>query len=352
LFIPVSGRFGMGEYARSLAIADSVAARWPGGAVRFLLSRAAPYAARCPYPSTLLESSPTFHSAAVSAMIEEWRPDVVIFDNAGRTAQLAAARRCGARVIYISARPRQRRKAFRLRWMALIDEHWIAYPEFLAGSLRWMERLKLTLRRRVRVRYLDVMLTTARALPAATAGCNDYVLIVPGGGTGHPGAADAVAEFVTAARALAAAGRDVIVVGRAADAAAAAAAPRLRLLGPVPQSELAGLMRGARLIIANGGSTLLQSIACGKACVAVPIAGDQRERIRRCEQAGVAIAAALDARSIEAAADGLLQNAAALEALAGRAKALALVDGVSVALAALEALLGAGPRLVSDGGRT
>jgi UDP:flavonoid glycosyltransferase YjiC (YdhE family) len=357
LFIPVSGRFGMGEYARSLAIADGAAARWPGGALRFVLSRAAPYAARCPYPATLLESSPTFHSAAVSAVIEEWRPDVVIFDNAGRTAQLAAARRSGARVIYISARPRQRRKAFRLRWLSLIDEHWIAYPEFLAGSLGWLERLKLSLRPRVRVRYLDVMLTTARApvpegpTPRPRPAAGSYVLIVPGGGTGHPGARDAMAEFVAAARALAA-GVDVIMVGRLPDAAdaagetaagapgaAAAAAPRLRLQGAMPQSELAGLMRGARLIIANGGSTLLQSIACGKACIAVPIAGDQRERIRRCEQAGVAIAAALDARSIEGAADGLLQNAAALEALAGRAKALGLVDGVPVALSALEALL-------------
>jgi len=363
LFIPVSGRFGMGEYARSLAIADGAAAHWPGGAVRFVLSRAAPYAARCPFPSTLLESSPTFHSAAVCALIEEWRPDVVIFDNAGRTAQLAAARRCGARVVYISARPRQRRKAFRFRWMALIDEHWIAYPPFLAGSLGWFERLKLTLRRGVRVRYLDVMLTRARATPGppdAPEECGRYVLMVPGGGTGHPGAGDAVAEFVAAARALAATGVNVILVGRAVDApdapdtpdtpdmadatgvtGAAAAMPRLRLLGPVPQSDLAALMRGANLIIANGGSTLLQSIACGKACVAVPIAGDQRERIRRCEQAGVAIAATLDARSIEAAAQGLLQNAAALEALAGRAKALELVDGVSVALSALEALLGA-----------
>jgi predicted glycosyltransferase len=240
--------------------------------------------------------------------------------------------------------------------MALIDEHWIAYPEFLAGSLGWMERLKLTLQRGVRVRYLDVMLSRARALPVTN---GNYVLMVPGGGTGHPGAGDAVAEFAAAARALAAAGVDVILVGRAAqapDAAggvgmAPAGAPHLRLLGPVPQSELAGLMHGARLIIANGGSTLLQSIACGKACVAVPIAGDQRERIRRCEQAGVAIAAALDARRIEAAAAGLWQNAAALEALAGRAKALALVDGVSVALAALEALLGAAPRLAGDGAR-
>ncbi len=338
----------MGEYARSLAIADGAAVRWPGAAVRFVLSRAAPYAARCPHPSTLLESSPTFHPAAVSALIEEWRPDVVIFDNAGRTAQLAAARRSGARVIYISARPRQRRKAFRLRWMSLIDEHWIAYPEFLAGSLGWFERLKLALKRGVRVRYLDVMLT--RAVPAATAGCADYVLIVPGGGTGHPGAVDAVAEFVAAARALTASGANVILVGRAADEAAAAS-PLLRLLGAMPQSELAGLMRGAHLIIANGGSTLLQAIACGKPCIAVPIAKDQRERIRRCELAGVAIAAALDSRSIEAAATALLQDAAALEALAVRASTLGLVDGVSVALAALEALLAADRGHGSHAGR-
>ena len=46
-------------------------------------------------------------------------------------------------------------------------------------------------------------------------------------------------------------------------------------LGPLPQDELAELMRAARLVVANGGSTLLQAIACGSACIAVPIAKDQ-----------------------------------------------------------------------------
>ena len=67
-------------------------------------------------------------------VLENWRPQVVVFDNAGRTAQLRAAQRLGARIVFISARRRQRRKAFRLRWMRLLDEHWIAYPEFIAGS--------------------------------------------------------------------------------------------------------------------------------------------------------------------------------------------------------------------------
>jgi UDP-N-acetylglucosamine:LPS N-acetylglucosamine transferase len=167
---------------------------------------------------------------------------------------------------------------------------------------------------------------------------HDYVLVVPGGGTGHPRASDAVEQFHSAALGLAATGVETIFVGRA-EVRTADPASRLRVLGSLPQTELAELMRGARLIIANGGSTLLQSIACGKPCIAVPIAGDQSERIRRCVRAGVAVGSTLDAASIVRTATGLLQNGPQLEALAGRAIALGLADGVEVALRALNALM-------------
>src|SRR5260221_8521653 len=170
LFVPVSGAFGMGEYARSLAIAQGAAERWPRASIKFILSRASPYAYQSPFPAVLLASSPTFHSATVIEIMNSWRPDVVIFDNAGRTAQLRAARELGARVVYISARRRQRNKAFRVSWMRLIDEHWIAYPEFIAGELKFMERLKRKLLGRPAVRYLDVVLTRTRESPASRLG--------------------------------------------------------------------------------------------------------------------------------------------------------------------------------------
>jgi glycosyltransferase involved in cell wall biosynthesis len=357
LFVPVSGEFGMGEYARSLAIAQGVQARWPGAAILFVLSREAPYAGATPFPTTLLDSSPTFHSAAVIEVMHSWRPDVVIFDSAGRTAQLRAAKRGGARVVYISARRRQRRKAFRLRWMRLIDEHWIAYPQFVAGDLTFLERLKLRYMRRPQVRFLDVILAPLggqrRESILSRIGCvaHQYTLVVPGGGTGHPGASDAIARFRQAAGELAAGGVDTVFVGRvgpafgespgpaAAAPGAAAVGSRLRVTGPVPQSDLAELMRGARLIITNGGSTLLQSIACGKPCIAVPIAGDQGERIRRCVSAGVAVAAPLDGAAIRKSATDLLQNEQALNALTDRALGLGLADGVDVAMRAMTRLL-------------
>ena len=345
----------MGEYARCAAIAAAVQRRWPAAAVQFVLSRAAPYAANAPFPTTLLPTSATFQSAAVARLLETWRPQVVVFDNAGRTAQLRAAQCVGARVVYVSARRRQRSKAFRLRWMRMIDEHWIAYPEFIAGTLSALERLKLRLLRRPTVRYLDVICSRPtpeqRAALVSHAGrtAGAYVLLVPGGGTGHPGAEDAAGQFLAAARRLAAVGIPTVFVGPASPAApsspaapaspAAPSNPGLHLTGVLPQSELAGFMSGARLVITNGGSTLLQAIAGGAACVAVPIARDQIGRIRRCVHAAVAIDAALDAASIVERAFSLWNNEEARAALAQRAGGLGLADGTEVAVGALGKLL-------------
>src|SRR3984893_16735390 len=158
LFIPVSGPRGMGEYARATAIATAAAQRWPDVEIRFALSRRAAYAAETPFQATFLPSSPTFHSREVAALIREFRPTIVLFDHAGRTSQLRAAVENGARTVFISSRPKQRRRAFRLRWMRLLDEHWIAYPQFIAGAPDGLERLKLLLLGRPRVRFLDTVL--------------------------------------------------------------------------------------------------------------------------------------------------------------------------------------------------
>jgi UDP-glucoronosyl and UDP-glucosyl transferase len=330
----VSGPYGMGEFARCSAIASAALERWPQAAVHFLLSRHAPYISRVPFPVTPLPASATFHSAEVIEFMRTWRPHIVIFDNAGRSAQLKAAHAQGVRIVFISSRRRQRRRAFRLSWMRLLDEHWIAYPKLIAGELGLVERTKLKLLRRPVVRYLDVIMARGapRAAPRA-APMQGEVVVIPGGGTGHPGAEGAARQFLSAAKALAAAGFATTFVGPGA-----VSLPRLACVAALPQADLAALMRGARLVIANGGSTLLQAIACGAPCVAAPIAGDQRERIRACAAAGVAVEARALAADLEAKARRLLEDEALRAALAQRAAALELADGVDVALDALESL--------------
>lgn len=333
----------MGEYARSLSIAQAAKRCWPAADIRFLLSRQAPYASRSPFPATLLDSSPTFHSRAVIQLLEAFRPHAVVFDNAGRTAQLQAAKRMGASVVYISARSRQRRKAFRWRWMKLIDEHWIAYPQFVAGPLTVLERFKLRVMGRPNVRYLDVILARdgtsgqESILRGAALDANGYVLIVPGGGTGHPGANDATHKFWAAASDIAQSGTMTVFVGP--QQPGAAGMPALRCFDSLPQGDLAELMRNARLVVCNGGSTLLQAIACGRPCIGVAIAQDQAARIRSCVNADVAVAAPLDSASILQAATQLLGDEAGRTALARRATDLGLADGVKIGVDTLRQLL-------------
>src|SRR5258707_492009 len=267
----------MGEYARSLAIAQAARRRWPRAEIHFILSRQAPYAATVPFAATLLDSSPTFHTRAVARSIKESRPTIVVFDNAGRTAQLRAARRQGARIVYISARIRQRRKAFRWRWMRMIDEHWIAYPELIAGELGWLERFKLKRLGRPAVRYLDVILSRIEGDSiVARAGLKQraFVLVVPGGGTGHPGANDAADQFLAAANSLAET-ETVVFVGptRTADAGvpthpkagdAVLPSSRLRCFNSLPQTDLADLLSQARLLGTHRRPPPVQAVARGR----------------------------------------------------------------------------------------
>jgi hypothetical protein len=69
------------------------------------------------------------------------------------------------------------------------------------------------------------------------------------------------------------------------------------------------------------------------------VAGDQRERIRRCVAAGVAVEAPLAAAEIVSRSQALLRNDSLRAELAQRARGLALADGVAVALSALSPYL-------------
>jgi hypothetical protein len=74
----------------------------------------------------------------------------------------------------------------------------------------------------------------------------------------------------------------------------------------------------------------------------VPIAQDQPQRIERCVEAGVALAARLDAPSLVQAAEELLRDEPRRAALAQRASDLKLADGIEVALGALTQLMKTG----------
>jgi hypothetical protein len=342
LFLPVSGPRGMGEYARAVAIALAVKQRWPNSEIRFAVSREAPYASGTPFPTTLLPASPTLCPREVKQLIDEYRPSVVLFDNGGRTQTLREAARSGARVVFISSRLRPRRKGFRLRWMRYLDEHWIAYPEFIAGSLIGIEKLKLRWLGRPAVRFLDTIvpvtdpLLVAQTLANYSLTKNDYVLVVPGGGTAHRGAMNAP-DIVAAAANGIAESYPTLMVG--VDTTSPPNS-RLQCAPRLPMATLLELIRNARLVVSNGGDTLLQVIACQRPCVAIPIAQDQPHRVDACVRQGLAVRAELDTADILRTALSLLASETLQHNLRAKMEESGINDGLKTAVDAIAELLG------------
>ncbi len=342
LFVPVSGPGGAGEYYRCLAIARAILAQWPEARVRFVLSRQASYAASCPFPTVLLQDSPTRDVAPVVELICRTRPEAVIFDSAGRVSQLKAAARVGAARIYISSRPKTRWKGFKLSRMRWTDEHWIASPAFLGRGLTWVERAKLWLVPAVRTRFLPTLYEAPSAVQRAGVlarlglQADQFVLCCPGGAGQFAGLNSGPATFAAAAARIAATrALPVLLVG----APEGFDAPGVRALGSLPNAELMALAGAARLCVINGGSLLLQCLAQQAACVGVPIAGDQARRIEGCARQGAVQPATFTADAIVAATNDLLDHPEKLTALHHAAGRLELCNGVDVAVHALDELL-------------
>lgn len=351
LFIPVSGPAGAGEFYRALALARAVERRWPGCTIAFVASRNAPYAAGAPYPVHFVERSPTLETEAVNALLERCRPDVVVFDNAGSTAQFRCARRLGARVIYLSSRRTTRRKGFRVRRMRWMDRYWIARPRFMAGALTQGERLRARLAPGCGIRYLDALHEppdepATRDLQERLGLVRDgYVLVCPGGGGTFSDRPDSVRVFHEAASEVArTSGRPVVAVMGDRFEPPAGGSGNLHVLGTLPNGLLMGMLRDACLGVINGGSLMLQALAQCTPCVAAPIAGDQPSAIAACAARGLVRAAGLDRASLAAAARGLLSDAADREDIRRRLQDLNLRNGADVAVDEIEQLLPAEAR--------
>jgi hypothetical protein len=345
LFIPASGARGAGEYFRCVSIAEAARRRWRECAVRFIVNRDAGYARGGAFETTLVDGSPTFSTAIVKRTLDEYRPDVAIFDSAGRVAQLAHARRAGAATVYISSRFKTRWKGFRLRRMRQLDQHWLAWPRFLEGDLNTWERIKLKAMGRPEVVFLDPVRPETDARRAVQT-LNDLglstgeYLLFSGGGGGYSARGLSPAEIFgrAAIRVQQATGKPVVWIRGPNYAGDGLNSGGIVQMDAVPPGQMMDLLANARLAIINGGSLLLQALGTGTIAVAAPIAGDQPQRIEACVRLGLAAGSGLDVEELSARAVELLADIPRCDSIRDRTRQLSLGNGAQQAVAAIERL--------------
>jgi hypothetical protein len=349
LFIPVSGPSGSGELQRALILADALRCRKPAATIQFAVSRHARGAEGLPYPTLLLDSSPTHATSAVARLIDELRPTVTIFDGAARVAQLRRARAAGSRTVFVASRPSGRHKVFKWRRLRLLDQIWFTQPHFLEPPLTRIEQWKLGWARRVETVPLGpVYAAPTHAVSEATLGqyglgAGKYAVFCLGMAARDPKASAVFDLFDRVADALAHESDTVSVVvgGERRSNAKVVHAPRM------PNVELLALLAHAKFACLNGGSLLLQALAVGTSCVAVPVNTDQPARISICERKGLAIGAPSE---FEALRDCVLQldcDAARRERLHRAIAEEHFANGTVQAMEALERLTDANRAFVT-----
>jgi glycosyltransferase involved in cell wall biosynthesis len=344
LFAPVSGPGGAGELMRCLIIARELTKSDPTADVRFLVNRHAVFRESVNFPIIDCDASPTNSTSQVLAAIESFRPDVMVFDNSGRTSQLRAARASGARLVFSSRAPKLRWKAFRPKWMRLLDEHWIVFPTFVTGGLTWIENFKLRLFPHYGVRQFDTLFTPTEPATRrdwlARHGLQPgaYVVFVPGGRGEATRVAEPAELFIAAAREFVArtGQRTVVLTGRKSVEATVDGA--LTLLPRVEPDEVQYMLAEALMVVSNGGSTMIHVLAHGRPIVTIPLAGDQDRRIRRAVRLQIALTAERTPAAIAAAAESLLRDAELRASMCRHSAELGIANGVGEAVAALLAL--------------
>lgn len=315
LFVPVSSEEGIGEYMRSRIIADEILHRWPNAQIDFVLNRRAPYADFCPHSTHLLDDTPTKKIKEVNQLMDDLRPDIVIFDAAGRKAQLKHANRIGAKVIFISQHRRKRSRGMKIERALVTDSHWVVQPEFVIGDISRFDRFKLGLIKR----ELPIFTGSIFKSPTKTVQQGlfsryqlkqgEYLLYSAGSG-GHSLKNELAADrFAQVAQTIF---RETGV-------------PSLMVFGPnypktlpemegvlaIPElstCEFINLLAGAKGAILSGGDTLLQAVALNTPTLAVAIAKDQASRIDSCSVRGLILACGSGEREMLASTRQLLDK--------------------------------------------
>lgn len=335
IFVPVSGPKGVGEYMRSLILADAVSEHYPKAKITFILSCQAGYINECPYSVRVVDDSPTKCTQAVNEIMRAIEPDVVVFDASGRAAQYKEAKVIGAKVVFISQHKKKRARAFALNRLPFIDAHCITQMEFIDGDFSCWQKAKLAFFRKPAPYFIgpvfaapDDSILSVLALPER------YVFFSAGGG-GHTAINDS-GQLTLAADELLAAARlwhratgehCVVVLGPNYPNTAPSSAAGVTVLTSLPNAQLIAVLKKAQCAILGGGAMLSQAVALHVPSIAISLAKDQPRRIKALHNKGLVAVSALAANDIVGALRGGAPRVK-FDCANGRESFLSVIDGV------------------------
>lgn len=345
LFIPVSSSEGVGEYTRSVILAEVLQEQIPDADIHFILNKHTDYSYTCPFNVHYSHHSATKDTPKVKSVLNEIRPDLVIFDCAGRSQQFVYAKSLGAKIIFISQHRKKRARGLKIRRLLNSDLHWVVQPHYAIAQLSYLERLKLKILQKPHPKNIGPILSkidqgeTAELLKKYTITSGEYFIFSAGSG-GHKHnnllAADifhqAAEEFQRKTNIS-----SIMVFGENYPKKLPVDSSVL-CMKHIPNSEFLILLNEAKGIVCSAGDTMLQAIELRKPSVAAIVSKDQPIRLDACLRKGLVLSAKTNAQDLSFQAIKLL-NEKKYSSIKENIKNTQSVLGMDIAISDIKKLL-------------
>ena len=307
IFIPVSSPSGIGEYMRSMIIANALKTRFPTLSIHFVLNVNVSYLKSCPYTVHTCEGSATKNVAVVNKIIEKVSPDLVIFDASGRAKQFKTAKRVGAKVAFISQHNKKRNRGLKLNRINQTDVHWVVQPEYCMKELSYWQRTKLAFYKKEQPRNIGPVFESSSSqyqeslLKKYDLLKEEYFIFNAGSG-GHLIDGELAADiFYSAALEFnQTSQKKCIVIFGSNYPKPLPEKSKLTCLKDIANKEFVALLGNAQGCVVSAGDTLLQCIALHKPCVSAPVSPDQPARLKQCQAEQLLLVAKASVKSITA----------------------------------------------------
>ena len=315
LFIPVSSLSGIGEYMRSMIIAEALQLRWPDTIIHFILNDQVSYINDCPYTVHACKGSPTKDVATVNDVISTIKPDLVIFDASGRAKQFKQAKVVGAKVAFISQHNKKRSRGLKLNRLLSTDIHWVAQPSYCIKKITPWQQMKLAcFNKKIPQNIGPVFSSSPREkqqqlLDRLALTRERYFLFNAGSG-GHlvNGTLAADVYYQAAQEFNRLTNIKCVVIFGSNYPNEMPVDNNITCIKSIKNTDFIALLSAAKSCVVSAGDTLLQCVALHMPSVASAISPDQPARLKICLSKGLIVGAEPTSQSLVQQAQLILDD--------------------------------------------
>jgi len=317
--------FGIGEYTRSLIIANAIKQLWPLADIHFILNAQVPYFSSCPYSVHGCIDSATKDIVGVNNIISKLKPDLVVFDASGRAQQFKHAKTTGAKVAFISQHKKKRARGLKLNRLFNTDAHWVVQPEFSIEPLNQWQNFKLSFLNKPALKNIGAVYSPLEekskqeVLEQFHLIENEFFLFNAGSG-GHKNSSQLSADvyYQVAKQFHQKTGLACIMVFGAnyphdIPKSIMDNTSPLICVRALSNEQFIALLTSAKGRVISAGDTILQCIALNKVSVAAAVSKDQPKRLAFCGQKGLILEATLSSDDLLSQAIKLLDEQVILQ---------------------------------------